>query len=42
VNAPQTEADHRALEAYAEERTYQPEEEVDVRVRERADQPQNG
>ena len=32
VNAPQTEADHRALEAYAEERTYQPEEKVEARV----------
>ncbi len=32
VNAPQTEADKRALEAYAEERTYQPEEKVEARV----------
>ncbi len=32
VNAPQTEADHRALQAYASERTYQPEEEVRTRV----------
>ncbi len=32
VNAPQTEADHRALQAYAAERTYQPEEEVRTRV----------
>jgi YihY family inner membrane protein len=27
-DAPQTEADHRVLQAYAEERTYQPEEQV--------------
>jgi membrane protein len=40
VNAPQTEADHRALEAYAAERTYQPEEEVAVRVRPRAEDAQ--
>jgi membrane protein len=33
VHAPQTEADHRVLQAYAAERTYQPEEEVEVRVR---------
>ena len=32
VDAPQTEADHRALQAYAEERTYQPEEEVQTRI----------
>ena len=32
VNAPQTEADHRVLQAYAAERTYQPEEKVDARV----------
>jgi membrane protein len=32
VNAPQTEADHRVLQAYAAERTYQPEEEVHTRV----------
>jgi membrane protein len=32
VDAPQTEADHRALQAYAAERTYQPEEEVRVHV----------
>ena len=32
VDAPQTEADHRALQAYAEERTYQPEEEVETRI----------
>jgi membrane protein len=42
VKAPQTEADHRALEAYAAERTYQPEEEVQVRVDPREDQPQAG
>lgn len=32
VEAPQTEADHRALQAYAEERTYQPEETVRAEV----------
>jgi YihY family inner membrane protein len=32
VDAPQTEADHRVLQAYAEERAYQPEEEVIARV----------
>jgi YihY family inner membrane protein len=32
VDAPQTEADHRALQAYAEERTYQPEETVRTEV----------
>jgi YihY family inner membrane protein len=32
VDAPQTEADHRVLQAYAEERTYQPEEKVQARV----------
>jgi membrane protein len=32
VNAPQTEADHRVLQAYAQERTYQPEEQVEARV----------
>jgi YihY family inner membrane protein len=39
VDAPQTEADHRALQAYAQERTYQPEEHVTARVenRDRAD-----
>jgi YihY family inner membrane protein len=31
-DAPQTEADHRVLQAYAEERTYQPEEHVNTRV----------
>jgi uncharacterized BrkB/YihY/UPF0761 family membrane protein len=36
VDAPQTEADERALKAYAEERTYHPEEEVEVEV------PRNG
>jgi YihY family inner membrane protein len=35
VQAPQTEADHRALQAYAEERTYQPEEEVRTRIERR-------
>jgi len=33
VNAPQTDADHRVLQAYAEERTYQPEEEVRTHVK---------
>jgi uncharacterized BrkB/YihY/UPF0761 family membrane protein len=32
VDAPQTEADHRALQAYAAERTYQPEEKVHAEV----------
>lgn len=32
VDAPQTEADHRALEAYARERSYQPEEKVTAEV----------
>jgi YihY family inner membrane protein len=32
VDAPQTDADHRALQAYAEERTYQPEETVRTEV----------
>jgi YihY family inner membrane protein len=32
VKAPQTEADHRVLQAYAAERTYQPEEKVLARV----------
>jgi len=32
VHAPQTPADHRVLEAYARERTYQPEEKISVRV----------
>jgi membrane protein len=40
VRAPQTEADHRVLEAYAAERTYQPEEEVRVRVRQTRGEPQ--
>lgn len=31
VKAPQTEADHRALQAYASERTYQPQEQVETR-----------
>jgi uncharacterized BrkB/YihY/UPF0761 family membrane protein len=33
ADAPKTEADHRALRAYAEERTYQPEEKVHAEVR---------
>jgi membrane protein len=36
VKAPQTEADHRALQAYAEERTYQPEETVRAEVQREA------
>jgi membrane protein len=32
VHAPQTPADHRVLEAYARERSYQPEEKVTARV----------
>jgi membrane protein len=32
TDAPQTEADHRALQAYAQERTYQPEEKVRATV----------
>jgi YihY family inner membrane protein len=32
IDAPQTDADHRALQAYAEERTYQPEETVRTEV----------
>lgn len=35
---PTTEADHRALEAYAQERTYHPDEQVDARM-ERPEQP---
>lgn len=37
VNAPQTEADERVLQAYAQERTYQPEEKVSARVEQRSD-----
>jgi membrane protein len=32
VDAPQTEADQRVLQAYAQERTYQPEEKIEARV----------
>lgn len=32
ANAPQTDADHRALDSYAKERTYQPEETVETKV----------
>jgi YihY family inner membrane protein len=39
-NSPQTEADHRVLQAYAAERTYHPDEEVRVRVRPSRGQPQ--
>jgi membrane protein len=35
VDAPQTEADHRVLQTYAEERIYQPEETVSTRVQRR-------
>jgi YihY family inner membrane protein len=35
VEAPQTEADHRVLQAYAAERTYQPEEKVRAQVERR-------
>jgi YihY family inner membrane protein len=40
VHAPQTEADYRALEAYAAERTYQPQEEIRVHVHPRGQEPQ--
>jgi membrane protein len=36
VDAPQTEADRRALQLYAEERTYQPEEEVRTEIEQEA------
>ncbi len=42
VNAPQTEADRRALQAYAEERTYQPEESVRTEVDRSARGPEAG
>ncbi len=32
TGAPETEADHRALEAYAQERTYHPDEQVEARM----------
>jgi membrane protein len=32
VEAPQTKADHRVLQEYAQERTYQPEEHVEARL----------
>ena len=38
VDAPQTEADRRALQAYAQERTYQPEEDVETRIEPRPEQ----
>lgn len=41
VEAPQTEADHRALQAYAAERTYQPEEKVNTRVERHADEDES-
>ena len=40
VNAPQTDADHRVLQAYADERTYQPEEKVKVEVERQPEQVQ--
>ena len=40
VDAPQTEADRRALQAYAAERTYQPEEEVQTRIERNPDEEQ--
>ncbi|MFL5824686.1 MAG: YihY/virulence factor BrkB family protein [Solirubrobacteraceae bacterium] len=40
VNAPQTDADHRVLQAYAAERTYQPEEKVRVEMQPRPGEPQ--
>lgn len=40
VNAPQTEADHRALEAYAQERTYHPEQKVHTQIERREDNEQ--
>ena len=39
VDSPNTEADHRALQAYAEERTYQPEEKVHTEVRRQSPRP---
>ena len=37
---PETEADHRALQAYAAERTYHADQEVRIRVRPSRGQPQ--
>ncbi|MGA2928543.1 MAG: YihY/virulence factor BrkB family protein [Solirubrobacteraceae bacterium] len=42
VHAPQTEADHRSLQAYAQERTYQPEERVQARFDNERDEPKAG
>jgi YihY family inner membrane protein len=42
VKAPQTEADHRVLQAYASERTYQPEEKVHARVERDGGEERNG
>jgi YihY family inner membrane protein len=39
ADSPKTEADHRALQAYAEERTYQPEEKVHTEVRRQSPRP---
>jgi membrane protein len=41
VESPQTEADQRVLQAYAQERTYQPEEKVEARVEREADTDTN-
>jgi YihY family inner membrane protein len=38
TTAPETEADHRVLQAYAEERAYHPAQDVDVRIREPDDE----
>jgi len=35
VDSPRTAADHRALQAYAQERAYQPEEQIEARVERR-------
>jgi membrane protein len=42
IKAPQTEADHRVLQAYAAERTYQPEEKVHTRVERTEDGARDG
>lgn len=42
VNSPQTDADRRALEAYAAERTYQPEEQVETRFEHETATPSGG
>lgn len=40
VKTPQTEADHRALESYAQERTYHPEEKVHTQIERREENEQ--